>query len=136
MNKILSHGKSFLRLFKRWLAEQKNKCTLDTIYFDESQGCWIRHRDKNCRVSELPSSAVPVTKMRKTFAVVSADAPEPAPYGQNAITLFVWSEDFSFEKAFEHLSDDNPPIDWQKILIVGAVIVVGLFIFINYGGVR
>lgn len=126
---------SKINRLKEWNAERRDRCTLDKIYYDCDQKCWIRYRDKDAKFSELPSCAVPVTKMRNTYAIVIADPPEPAPYGQNAITLFVWSEDFSFEKSFEHFSDDSVPIDWKKMLIVAGVVVLGIYTLLTFGGV-
>lgn len=134
VDSVRSWMRSKANQFKEWNAERKDRCTLDRISYDYEQECWIRYRDKDAKISELPSCAVPVTKMRKTYAIVSADPPEPAPYGQNAITLFVWSEDFSFEKSFEHYSDDDAPPDWKKVMIVGGVIVLGVYALFKFGG--
>lgn len=114
--------------FKKWRAERKDSCVLYRIYEDQEQGAIIRYRDRKFRRSELPSCAVPVTGERNAFAIVTLDAPPPAPYGQDAITLFIWSEDYSFERSFEHFSSDSAPIDWKKILIAAAVIIGGIYI--------
>lgn len=135
IDSVRSWVRSKANQFKDWNAERKDRCTLDRIYYDYDQECWIRYRDKRSKRSELPSCAVPVTRMRNTYAIVSADPPEPAPYGQNAITLFVWSEDFSFEKSFEHFSDDGVPIDWKKVLIVAGVVILGIYAILVFGGV-
>ncbi|MBR5015067.1 MAG: hypothetical protein IKY16_10780 [Bacteroidales bacterium] len=113
--------------FKGWRAERKDRCVLYRIYEDYTKGCIVRHRDRKFHRSDLPPCAVPVTGERNAYAVVYMEAPPPAPYGQNAISLFIWSEDYSFEKSFEHFSTDGNPLDWKRILIVGGVVVVGIY---------
>lgn len=79
-------------------------------------------------------NAVPVTGMRNTFAIVSLDAPPMAPHGQDAVVLYVWSEDYSFERSFEHFSSsDDPPLDWKKIIMVVGVIIVGIYVLMASG---
>lgn len=117
----------------KWREERKDRCTLDRIWFDYEMDAIRRYRDKEYKKSELPDNAVPVTGMRNTFAVLTMDCPPPAPYGQNATTLYVWANDLSFERAFEHFSTDGQPIDWKKILIVGACIIVGVYIMFVSG---
>lgn len=119
--------------FIEWNKERKDRCVLYRIYEDQEQECYIRYRDKRFKRSELPSCAVPVTGERNAYAIVSLDEPPPAPYGQNAITLFVWSEDYSFERAFEHFSDDSQKVDWKKILIAIGVAIAGVYIMVVSG---
>lgn len=120
--------------FKEWRAERKDRCVLYRIYEDQEKDCIVRYRDKRFHKSDLPSTAVPVTGERNAWAIVTLSEPPPAPYGQNAITLFIWSEDYSFERSFEHFSSsDGPGIDWKKILIGGAVVIAGLYIMMTSG---
>lgn len=114
--------------FKEWRSERKDRCVLYRIYEDQEQGAIIRYRDRKYHKSELPSCAVPVTGERNAYAIVTMDAPPPAPFGQDAISLFVWSEDFSFERSFEHFSSDGAGVDWKKILIAVGVVIAGIYV--------
>lgn len=120
--------------FKEWNKERKDRCVLYRIYEDQSQDCIVRYRDKRFHKSELPSNAMPVTGERNAWAIVTLTKPPPAPYGQNAIALFIWSEDYSFERSFEHYSSsDGSGIDWKKILIGVAVVVGGVYVMMASG---
>lgn len=119
--------------FKEWRAERRDRCVLYNIYWDYAQNCIVRYRDKRYHKSDLPSCAVPVTGERNAYAIVNLDAPPSAPYGQNAISLFIWSEDYSFEKSFEHFSEDGTPLDWKKLLIALGIGIVGIYIMFVSG---
>lgn len=110
------------------------RCTLDRWWYDYERDAYRRHRDKKYPVDDLPFNAVPVTGARNTYAVMSLEAPPRAPFGQDAIILYVWSEDKSFETAFEHFSgSDNPPLPWTKIALIGGVAILGAFILFKMG---
>ena len=119
---------------RKWCAEYQDRCTLDRWYYDYEEDVLIRYRDKDFKISELPSIAKPVTGERRTWAIVSRDPPPMDQYGRNAVVLYLWAKDRSFEQAFEHFSgSDNPPIDWKKWGVIGIAVVIGVYFMFASG---
>lgn len=114
--------------FQEFMKNRGERCVLYRIYEDQEKGAIVRYRDKKFLKSELPPCALPVTGERNAYGIVCLDAPPRAPHGQDAVILYIWSEDYSFEKSFEHLSDDSTPMDWKKILTVIGIAIAGAYV--------